>query len=176
MDHVIPQGTEATDLRNIIAKYGLPADFKIEHFHNWVPAHMLCNRRKTDDLYRHTPAMLATLEHIATVAPEAQRIAERVRANNGEINILLKFETALISGAISIEQSQDIIRRAQVDKSGWRVLEQKDGVETVTNGRVVALRPDPWNNDLSWICGNCWQPGPWQGNICTFCGVRSTPD
>ncbi len=176
VDHVIPATTDAADLPRIREQYALPADFALEDFTNWVPAHNTCNASKNATMYAGGGAMVKLMHDVVARAQAARQLAEGFRNAIDGAKLMLRLEEALANEQVSVEDAQEMIHRSQTDEFGWRVIGIRDGVETITNGRVVAKRPAAENDDLSWICGRCGQPGPWQGNICTVCGTRSTPD
>lgn len=176
IDHLVAETTDLADLPRIIAEYALPDDFALEDFRNWVPAHLSCNSSKGKVLYASGGAMIKMLHDVGNRAEKAKGLAEGYHDAIEGAKTLLDLEQALESERVSTDEAQELIHRFQTDESGWRVITCRDGEETVTNGRVVATRPAPGNDAVSWICGTCHERGPWQGAICTNCGVRSTPD
>src|SRR4051812_32313252 len=60
IDHVFPESLLDTpeQLEAIKQKYSLPADWKINGYTNWVPAHASCNGKKGTMIVRPSPAFL----------------------------------------------------------------------------------------------------------------------
>src|SRR5262249_24472363 len=57
VDHVIPEqliGDEQR-LKHVLGEFGLPAEFDLNSFENWLPAHGSCNRQKGDQPFEATP-------------------------------------------------------------------------------------------------------------------------
>lgn len=83
VDHIIPETLleEPTKLTTILGTYGLPADFNLQSFANWLPACGPCNNRKRSRVFNPTPRIQLELQIAASKASQAEEFAEsRVNA------------------------------------------------------------------------------------------------
>ncbi|MBL8085381.1 MAG: hypothetical protein JNN26_22340 [Candidatus Obscuribacter sp.] len=80
IDHIVPQSLEnkLEKLSVVRQHYGLPADFPINDFENWVPAHLHCNGSKNDSILQLSPAMIAVFTEVQAKAVLARDIASKI--------------------------------------------------------------------------------------------------
>src|SRR5688572_29425581 len=73
VDHIIPEKCldDPDGLAAILAGYGLPPDFDINSFANWLPSCKRCNNRKRDAVFNPTPMVQVELQRAADKAVEA---------------------------------------------------------------------------------------------------------
>lgn len=189
VDHVVPESIEDDEGKLIAIKllYGLPEEFGINTFLNWVPAHAKCNQRKGQDLFSPSPAMLAILERVAKRAIFAKSTAANAIANKNKGRILGRLRSALEAKTISREEVEElfagIVQNPMLPAAEvalqvspyWTIVHKQNGLATVTDGRRTGITPVAANPHYSWKCPNCGQHGPWNGVICMSCGRMSDP-
>jgi len=103
VDHIIPESLEGTAaLTRVLHELGLPADFKINSYANWMPAHPNCNLIKSDVVFTPSPLIQAELQIAAQRAPKAQEIFETLasdrKINNALQELLVADERNVLKG------------------------------------------------------------------------------
>ncbi len=191
VDHVLPESLEnnPTQLAAIKNSFGLPEDFGINDFENWVPAHATCNSRKNDTVFAISPAMIASLEYVSRRASQARTISNRVAKNRKKGKILALLEDAATEGLVTKEDVQNLFLELHPQppaqplarvvelrvSSRWTVLHRNDNIVYVTDGKVGGYTTTDPNPDPSFICPFCSRPGPWNGVFCMSCNRMSDP-
>lgn len=94
VDHVIPESLieEPEELQGILSNLGLPADFEINSFSNWLPACRACNGKKNDHVFSPSPMIQLVLEKTKKKAPEAARVAAEIVSDKKIANALNTLE------------------------------------------------------------------------------------
>lgn len=188
IDHVLPESLENApdELARQIALFGLSADFKINSFHNWVPAHANCNSKKHDVIYRKSQVMLSILETLSRKAPSAQHTHESVLASQKRSSLLAKLEVMIEKAQLSKRElidlfadseeqakeveliAEDIIKRLS---DRWTIVSVEGNLGVATDGNYVGTtwvgKAGPHS---SWWCPTCGSYGPWVGARCMNCG------
>ena len=145
-EHLIPRDAE-NNLADLIKRFGLPSDFEIESFENWVPSCSSCNKQKGTRLVDPAPlisVVFVTARHHAPLAREISKTIDsepkkaRTLARLGatvETQQLTKEEILeFLSGLPCLIQKaaappQEILHIApawDVVESGGRVIEVRD--------------------------------------------------
>jgi len=195
IDHVLPldAASKVGDTKALFGMYALPEDFDLDSFGNWVPACPSCNQRKSDLLIDSSPQFTLHLMQIRSKARLAQSIAEKIRADAGKANLLVKVATAVTAGDISKEDLEQLfadlpglITKSAAPQSesllvtpGWQIHRYLSGRTLAivsTPSGATGVMPISANPHSSWYCPTCGNPGPWDGVICRSCGYRSEPD
>lgn len=83
IDHIVPQSLEdkPEKLSEIKTHYGLPVDFPINDFENWVPAHQRCNGSKNDSIFQSSPAMIAVFAEVQHKAVLGREFASGIESD-----------------------------------------------------------------------------------------------
>jgi hypothetical protein len=57
VDHLLPECLldNRDTLTEVLTEFGLPLDFNLNSFENWLPAHRHCNLQKLNHIFRATP-------------------------------------------------------------------------------------------------------------------------
>jgi len=102
IDHIIPEHIldDPQQLEAIKIEYGLDADFSINDYCNWVPAHQHCNRRKGTAIYSASPALIMILEDAQKKGKQARKEVDRLIKNKNAGDILGKLGIALQRGIV----------------------------------------------------------------------------
>lgn len=100
VDHVLPEHMQdhPKKLARVLQDFGLPADFNLNSFENWLLAHGPCNVQKLKHVFRPTPLIQRYLDRARKKADEARRIRDEAasrRKIDRAIGTLSAGETAL---------------------------------------------------------------------------------
>lgn len=104
VDHVIPESLaeRPAQLAALLEDHDLPADFRINGFENWLPAHAHCNTAKSTRVFRMVPAHQPIFDRLIRTSAAAQRTADAVRRNVSKDKLLAKIAAAIDLDAISL--------------------------------------------------------------------------
>jgi hypothetical protein len=83
VDHIIPETLleDPARLTEVLAAFGLPNDFDLNSYLNWMPSCRPCNNRKRATVFRPAPIILVELQKAAEKAEKAvERAMQRVSA------------------------------------------------------------------------------------------------
>lgn len=188
VDHVIPESLKKdhAKLADVLEAFGLPNDFKVNDFPNWVPAHSNCNSKKGATVFRVSPAMVAALEYVLRRTPKAKATSERVQKDRKKGKILAQLEDAKTEGLVtkvdienlfSEQPPEPVARPIKLQLSShWTVVRQEErDIVYVTNGIVGGYTTTNPNPHHSYLCPFCNSPGPWNGVVCLTCNRISDP-
>lgn len=186
IDHIIPERLleSPPELEALIEEYGLPDDFSVNSFENWMPVHSKCNLRKGRKLYEPSPALIHFLELARSKGKKAREKAKKIQEQFSKDRIQEKIDEAVDEGHLRANDLMELASKALTLEVGqrlhvtddWRVVSiDRDGIATVVCGARWGQTPlGP--HDLNWICSRCQSPGPWNGNRCMTCGNFEAPD
>lgn len=90
VDHIIPESLlkRPQELADVLDSYGLPQDFDLHSFSNWLPACSRCNRKKSSRIFSPTPIVQVYLQE-ASDNSEKVREAYNRRLSEQEIGRVL---------------------------------------------------------------------------------------
>jgi hypothetical protein len=92
-------------------EYALGADYSLNDFENWVPAHSDCNSRKSDYLEeKPSPALVVILQEVRRKAANARTIAERTERHATKSKVLVRVQAALQKGALERSDIEELVR------------------------------------------------------------------
>ena len=120
IDHIIPEDVEH-DINKIKTDYGLPPNFTINDFCNWVPAHNNCNSRKGFELFKPSPVFLAILNDVIKKSIHAKKDFSNLK-NNVKVEKELEKLLALVDDELITEE--EIIK-----KLGYKIFEDEKVIE-----------------------------------------------
>ncbi len=92
VDHLIAESTTADELAKLSRSLALPADFELNSFENWVPAHRACNNRKRSRNYS-APMFLVFLEEARKAAPLGRKKAAAFKKAPKFEKVIAELET-----------------------------------------------------------------------------------
>lgn len=109
VDHVLPESLlDDEDRREaILVEYGLPKDFNINGYENWLPCHNHCNQSKGNNPPAFVPGNKAIITGLQRRAAEAERIAREVSSNATKDKVFKTVFAALERQAISMHDLGD---------------------------------------------------------------------
>lgn len=195
VDHILPETLEGkpTELKQAIEQYGLPADFQINDFPNWVPAHSKCNSRKDDEIFAGALAMTAFLRRAKRIGEKARSRHEMLRKQASLAKLLAKLDANLHDAkpdpntmwllrhvVTTAESLATDDTRLRIDPNLWRITRVNvAGIADVTDGQntgVTALHGAIVSDMDSWCCKQCKGYGPFSipELKCLGCGYDPT--
>jgi 5-methylcytosine-specific restriction endonuclease McrA len=184
VDHVIPESLlERPDKLNAaLDALGLPSNFGINSFANWLPACGLCNRTKTDVVFEPAPIVKIVLQKAAAKASAAEKLASKTVSDRKIANALNDLERAHEDGKLDNETIQVlgnfVFRNRQPDLAGqpirltplYEVLSEENGIQIIRGPYGVGGRSAAANAHSSFGCPNCGSIAAWNGPRCVICG------
>lgn len=80
VDHVLPRSLndDPERLSTVLKEYGLPPDFDLDSFENWLPTCDQCNSAKYKEPFRPTPIIQRYIDRARAKTAETKAVAERV--------------------------------------------------------------------------------------------------
>lgn len=196
VDHVIPKALEGRpELADLLQQLGLPNDFNLNHFNNWMPAHRRCNREKSDAIFRPSPIIQLKLQGAAEKTGKAEELHDGYVSNRKitmAINQLLaahqiggidERQKRMMAPLIAVvEQEHEANREAErqgkpLFLAPWlEIVGETDHLLTHRGpGGLIGVRPKATRLDPSWNCSTCGETG-WSGARCITCGMLDAGD
>lgn len=198
VDHVLPENLQNKPSEFEAARklYGLPDDFDLNDFGNWVAAHPKCNSRKGQTIFDGVQAMSMILARAKRKGEQARKIHKRLLREQDFASVVAKLDHQVKSGAPTIAQMtvlRELLETAEkaappeaqllVDPKRWKVVVIKPwGLATVSDGKRVGetpIRTADEHMKERWLCVNCKGYGPLRIDIdtcvftCLECGHES---
>src|SRR5262249_14115538 len=73
VDHILPEFLkDQSTLDKALTAFGLPSNFGLNSFENWLPAHRRCNGVKGNHVFRPTPIIQVWIDRAREKAPAAR--------------------------------------------------------------------------------------------------------
>ena len=113
IDHVLPESLLSSPdrLSKIRHEYELPETFGINSYSNWVPAHGICNSRKSDDLFPKGNA-LYFLHRVNNALPRVHKELAQIRKQQKRDRVTGALCAALESGVVSEDDIWSVLTAA----------------------------------------------------------------
>ena len=111
MDHVLPELLLDDDEKRqtVITEYGLPKDFNINGYGNWLPCHNRCNQSKGKKTPVFVPGNKAILDRLQTRVRKAQSMALLVSSNVAKDTVFKTIFAALEQQTISVRDLDELV-------------------------------------------------------------------
>jgi len=111
IDHVLPEmlAYEEDSRRTVLNEYGLPDDFAINSYSNWLPCHHICNQRKGARPLRNSAGTQLILDGLANRAPKIAAKARAVISNATKDKVFSTLFAALERRTITIRDIDDLL-------------------------------------------------------------------
>lgn len=185
VDHVVPRSLkdDPERLSAILKDYGLPEDFNLDSFENWLPTCDPCNSAKYKEPFRPTPIIQRYIDRARAKAAEAKALAERVVTDQAISKALNTLERALgqtqldlsaLKPLFDLYQEQQL--RAQSHMREFRVtphftiLHEREGYCLVQTNYGVGLMTLVGSGASAARCPACGNDDLWNGARCLSCG------
>ena len=143
VDHILPEALlEVPDeLERLRDEYALGADFLVNDFENWVPAHADCNSRKSDYLEETpSPALVVIFQEVGRRAARARAIAERSARDVTKSKLLVRVQTAIEKGDLTRSDVEELVKDlpvpAAVTIDEWEVAPSETTFPIGSDNRV----------------------------------------
>jgi hypothetical protein len=189
VDHVIPEPLldDLPRLATILKSYGLPADFDLQSFANWLPSCGPCNNRKRSRVFNSTPRIQLDLQIAEEKSQKAAELAASRVAKRDVSRAWNTIKRAAAAGELGEqvhEAIQDFVsfhasRRVPVMAAEpmqltplIRVISENGGIRVVKGPYGVGARPIGPHIDSSFYCPTCGCAA-WNGARCVVCGEMS---
>ncbi len=187
VDHIIPEALleDPDQLLIALTTFGLPKDFDLQSFANWLPACGPCNNKKRARVFRLTPIIQTVLDIAAEKAARAKELASRVDSDRAVAKAWVSIEKAAAEGRLS-EALEAAIRQFVAFHTPNRanevlamplhltpfleVLAEQNGVRVVKGPYGVGVGPIVFDERSNFRCPSCGQVA-WSGARCVACGV-----
>ncbi len=187
VDHVLPESLleKPEALKNALNDFGIPTDFNINFFSNWLPSCRPCNGTKNDLIFKPAPIIKVYLQCANEKALAAQELAaetvsERKIAN--ALNILerakddgkLDEETIQALGGFTAQHRQPALTGQPIRLTPlYEILSVQNGIQIVRGPYGIGGKPAIEHPHPSFSCPNCGSTAAWNGARCVICGEIS---
>jgi len=185
VDHIVPEVllSDAKRLAVILKELGLPGNFQINSFENWLPACGSCNNVKRSTVFKTSLLVQLLLQKTAAKATEVATMAVETISERKTWKALNVLERAEVDGRLddeTIEVLASLIARHRPAELAsqpilltplYEILSEKDGLRIVRGPCGVGARPISANAHPSFNCPNCGAIGAWNGARCVICGT-----
>lgn len=183
VDHVLPRSLkdDRERLSMVLKEYGLPDDFDVDSFENWLPTCDPCNSAKYKEPFRPTPIIQRYIDRARAKAPEAKALAERVVTNQAISKALNTIEMAIDQAQFDPNALEPLIKlyeehqqQAQVQEfrvtPQFTILHEREGYRIVQTQYGVGYMPSQDTAHFSSPCPHCGDYTAWSGARCLGCG------
>jgi hypothetical protein len=136
VDHVLPESLLDNDVkrREILSSYGLPRDFNINGYENWLPCHNHCNQRKSSKVPEFKPGNILILDRLRRRESHTERTARSVSLNAGKDNVFKTIFVALEKQTISLRDLDELLDAFVHEPAKFGVSE---GVVILDSGYLI---------------------------------------
>lgn len=177
VDHVIPESLieKPKELQATLSAFGLPSNFDLNSFANWLPACRPCNGTKNDLVFEPTPIIQVHLQQAIAKAADAQAltaetVSKRKIANARDDGTLDDEVIQTLSEFLSQHRQPDLSGQPILLTPLYEIITEQDGIQLVRGPYGVGGRPAIRNPDSSFSCPNCGSIAAWNGARCVICG------
>lgn len=149
IDHVVPESLERQPslLATHLVELGLPLDFPVNSFSNWLPICGSCNRAKSNHVFRPSLLIQGALERAQRNASKAAQVAAEVPTQR-QMARALNF---VLRGFRGDETDEELLKPliekfAQLNPDAWKVLSSsisraRTPPGSGTRSRTIRLSP-----------------------------------
>jgi hypothetical protein len=104
IDHQLPESLLYDDAARaaVFVEYGLPTEFNINGYENWLPCHNHCNQEKGPRHREFVPGIKAILDRLRSKANEVRRAKESVDLNIAKDRVFKTIFAALEKRTITL--------------------------------------------------------------------------
>lgn len=183
IDHILPRSLrdDPERLSVVLKEYGLPDDFELDSFENWLPTCDPCNSAKYKEPFRATPIIQRYVDRARAKAAGTKALAEQIVTNQALSKALNIVEIAVDQGQLDPAALAPLIdlyeqHQKQTKNREFRItpqftiLHERDGYRLVQTSYGIGHMPSENTVHLSAPCPLCGNYGPWSGARCLGCG------
>lgn len=187
VEHVIPEIllNDPARLAQVLAELGLPPDFEINSYANWLPSCGPCNRRKADQVFQPSLLLQGALQRAAERSAKAEAHEQRQLHERAiekavatlqiaeEIGRLLPVHIAALTElgrAYETAREPKRMGTPVLLAPGVELISEEGGIRLIRGPYGVGGRPSR-PADSSFDCPNCGANAAWNGARCVVCGM-----
>lgn len=184
VDHVVPEAllAEPVKLATVLGALGLPSNFGIHTFANWLPACGPCNGTKNDTVFSPSLLVQIVLQQAESKALKAEALAAKTVSNRKIANALNVLEQARDEGILDEQTIQTLTAFISGNRHPnlagqpirltplYEILNEQNGLQIVRGPYGVGGRPTAPSVHSSFSCSNCGSIAAWNGARCVICG------
>ena len=136
IDHQIPESLLYDDARreSVFTEYGLPKDFNINGYENWLPCHNHCNQAKGSRTSEFVPGIKKILDRLREKAQVVERVADSIALNIAKDKVFKTLFAALEEQTITVIDLDQLLEAFVRDPAAGGV---PDDVIILDSGRWV---------------------------------------
>ncbi|WP_205503374.1 hypothetical protein [Rufibacter psychrotolerans] len=157
-------------LRSVLISYGLPENFNINDYENWIPAHPYCNQRKSDSDYEGLPLIKTILDSCASNKELEQRIEFKLNREPQKAELMAKIQAAIDINLVNLRELQEFVLKTDImdseDEDLKRIGKELNQrieyqAEKMIKGIMVMVRSQTIDviNSICSALGRDWQLG-----------------
>jgi len=187
VDHILPEEllNDKPRLERILELFGLPVDFGINTFNNWLPSCGPCNIRKSSIVFHPSPIIQVEIQRAINKASHASELAQKTVRKSEITKALNTLERAIDDGTLSatvlkdleplityhVEERNPELQNEPIKLSPiFEVISERDGVRTIKGPYGIGGGPIGPDIHSSFRCSNCGSVA-WNGARCVVCGM-----
>lgn len=194
VDHVLPERLLGApeEFAQAIARFGLPTDFRIDDYCNWLPCHSACNLKKGGKVIVVTPKTTQILHDCIKNAEAVRNRVIQLEKEPKKEKLIIQIQNGVTSGTITkqellalVDEIDDPLDRDykalvaeiyyHINTERWKEVGIQGDIATVTDGPLAGITPVNLRPLHTWQCPFCFSYGPWSGARCLNCGYLSDP-
>ena len=175
-------------LSQVLTEFGLPEDFNLNSYGNWLPSCSSCNNKKSNTVFNSAPIILLHIQNAIKKSEKAQENENKAVSQRQLTRALNTLARAEESGELSEEiklQLRPLIQFQLQERSPelqnkvikltplYEVITESDGWKIIKGRYGVGARPIGENLHSSFNCPMCGTSGAWSGARCVICGEMS---
>jgi len=105
VDHVIPESLleRPEELARVLHAFGLPPDFDLQSYQNWLPSCRRCNGKKLAEVFEATPLIQGELKKAREKAPRAKELADKIVGDREVAKAWSVIERAAAAGTLTAD-------------------------------------------------------------------------
>lgn len=172
VDHVIPETLldDPPKLAVVLEQLGLPADFDLQSFANWMPTCGPCNLRKREEVFEPSLLVQLCLQTARKKAPSAEQLAKKTVSNQAQSRAWNTIQRAAESGELndqvraaidkfttyhSLARQPEVTGRPLLLTPLLEVISERDGIRIVKGPHGYGGGPIGPNIHSSFRCPHC---------------------
>lgn len=144
VDHILPESllAEPSKLVTTLAALGLPANFDLNSYENWLPACATCNNQKRARVFDPAPIVMVQLQKAKDGAAKCRILEDQAVRNVDVAKSLAYLERASDRDELDHRELEPlIIAFAKADPAAWRALTAR--LDTISTDFTLGLQIVP---------------------------------
>jgi len=189
IDHIIPESLldDPDKLNSVLVEFGLPMDFNLNSYQNWLPACRSCNNEKSNRVFKPAPIILARLQHTADKSGDVAKL-ERETITKRKLSLAINtLERASELEEFSLEtigkirplielhlsnRTPDLVDKPIKLTPLYTILSEDERMRVVRGPYGVGSGPTYPSPNSGFTCPSCGHAAR-NGARCVICGELS---